>query len=93
MEVISKQLHKSALPLIFAVSIALIVSSLLMANLGNIVDRALVTQVMHVNPGSNGLAHVSFNSEPHELGNSIHQAGQDVSHSLVLDFASKNLDN
>lgn len=91
MEVDPKQLHKHAIPLIGGLIIVSLFSSMIIASLGSSAGKALVTQVTHINPGSNGLAHVSFESPQVKLGDDIHQTGQDVQHTLVMDLTAKDL--
>ena len=91
MEVDPKQLHKHAIPLIGGLIIVSLFSSIIIANLGSIASKALVTQVTHINPGSNGLAHVSFESPQVKLGDDIHQTGQDIQRTLVMESTVNDL--
>ena len=88
MEVSSKKLHLHALPVIGVTLIVMVFAALVASAPGLTLSKGLVTQAMHVSPGSNGLAHVSFESSPEDLGLIGQQTGKLARQSMILQSIS-----
>jgi hypothetical protein len=89
MEIASKRLYKHALLLAAVVIGVFIVSAMLVSLTSSSISQGLITQVMHIQPGSNGVAHVSFESKQKPLGDVGHQAGQTTQHVLIIESAAQ----
>lgn len=59
---------------------------------GTAVSKALLARVINVQPGANGLGHVSSElpSDEQTLGDTVTQAGQDTSRSMIFQAAAKS---
>ena len=90
MEVKSKKLHTNTLPVISVMLVTLVFSALVATAPGLILSKALVTQAMHVSPGANGLAHVSFEPASEDLGLTGQQTGKLARLSMVLQSISND---
>jgi hypothetical protein len=88
MEITSKRLHKHALSLAAVLIGVFIVSAMLISLTSSSVSQGLVAQIMHIQPGSNGVAHVSFESSQVPVGDAGQQAGQTAQHSLIIESAA-----
>lgn len=92
MEVISKELHKNLLPILFIVFVMFSIIAAMSTTSGIILAKALVTQVTHVEAGKNGLAHFSISEEQPTLGNDVQQSGGQAAQSIRLQSSAYYLD-
>lgn len=75
-----------------AVLAALVVAGftfIIVALAGTAVSKALLARVINVQPGANGLGHVSSGlpDDEQKLGDTASQAGQDASRSMIFQSA------
>ena len=92
MEVISKELHKNLLPIILVLIALFAVVAMLSTTSGIVLAKGLVTQVMYVEAGKNGLAHISTEEQTANLGQIGQTAGSVSNLSIILESASKQSD-
>ena len=95
MEVVSKELHKhAALVAILIVGLLLISGVIMYLGVGR-TSKALITQMTFIKPGSNGLAHISFDKPQvnDELLNDsqIGQAGQSARQTIILETTAETI--
>lgn len=88
-EVMSKRLQKHA------VLVSLVVAGftfIAVALAGTAVSKALLARVIDIEPGKNGLGHISSElpSNDKPLGSAAAQAGQDINRSIILQEAAES---
>ncbi len=56
---------------------------------GTVVSKAMLARVINVEPGANGLGHISSELSDNKLGDSATQAGQGAGRSILLQSAAQ----
>lgn len=77
-----------------AVLVSLVVAGItfiLVALAGTLASKAMLARVINVEPGANGLGHISSElpNDEKTLGNSATQAGQDINRSIIFESTAK----
>ncbi len=91
MEVISKELHKNLLPIMLIVFVLFLIIAVLSTSSGVLLARGLVTQVVHVEAGKNGLAHISTEKKQMNLGDVGDVAGSVSNRSILLEATAQEV--
>ena len=91
MEVISKELHKNLLPIMLIVFVLFLIIAVLSTSSGVLLARGLVTQVVHVEAGKNGLAHISTEKKQMNLGDVGNAAGSVSNRSILLEATAQEV--
>lgn len=88
MEVMSKRLEKHAVLLSLVVAGFTFIT---VALAGTAVSKALLARVINVEPGANGLGHISSElpSSEKKLGDTATQAGQDLNRTMILESTAQ----
>lgn len=89
MEVISKELHKNILPIILVVFGLFAITGVLLTSSGIVLAKGLVTQVIYVESGTNGLAHISTEQKQTNIGQIGQKAGGTSNLSIILESAAQ----
>jgi hypothetical protein len=89
MEVISKELHKQMLPIVLVIVGLFAGIAMLTTPTGVVLARGLVTQVLHVEQGKNGLAHISTEQQKTSLGQVGQTAGSISNLSITLESSAR----
>lgn len=78
-----------------AVLVSLVVAGItfiLVALAGTVVSKAMLARVINVQPGQNGLGHISSElpNDEKTLGNTATRAGQDINRALIFESTADN---
>jgi len=89
MEVISKELHKNLIPVLLVAFGLFAITAVLLTSSGVILAKGLVSQVIYVESGKNGLAHISTERKQTNLGQIGQTAGSTSNLSIILESAAQ----